>query len=653
VACKPCKNKSLAILLVLVMGVSLTFSFVPSAFAVAGSEFSNPTQTNAYASYNIETNDVQVKWNFNTLPTDTVCLLKGDFVWYEDLNDKHTSGVKGVDYDKVTGFIPLYYSVVSSSPVNVVNGGGTAEVVPCEDGLIRIDLDVIMSHSLNVNNYEDLEIFLSFYVAEPDGSLNLADTSRIDEVFVLYTSINIWDEDAQDYGCGGQIGSTLYIDKSGTNGATAIHGNNGDNCDGADFKYYELQSKEWVDMGMTNYPALAIDETNTGFHNTPFFSLLIEVVTSKSGGGCSGDCTPPTFGKDKYGRQIVEGGFSFDGNNTDVTEYWTPYKEITANTNTTHNFTFKAYENNGNNNIKWFQFGIVPEVGTPLNDAEVLATIYTKNSQIEKIVETDKNNLWDIIDATLYSEDCGYVSSDCLELSLDVIFREELQNKVIVIQVMDNSRNTDTKFLNDGINTVGESMNEPLISYVSASNGGAFYPQDRGLVELTMTSYKNNEWQDGEGYMWEYDFDYKTFRIIDTVPVPIKEPDVMWQAMTRINNLFPAMIIHEEEKAVLIFDSTKLISLTPDSWTYDAPKTAEEKQAELDIRISNEIDRITPLTKDYTKNQHLYQKDSYDHWNYFSDITVDQINQQDLEKKLQLQDELYQQRLAEQQKYQS
>jgi len=231
----------------------LSFGLAEDAFADrAGSEISNPTQTNAYASYNTDTNQVQVSWNFNTLPADTVCLLKGDFVWYEDLNADHTSGVSGVDYDKVTGFIPLHYSVVSSSPENIVNGAQTAEVVPCENGSIRIDIDIILSHSENINNYKDLEIFLTFYVAEPDGSLNVADASRIDEVFVMYTSSSTWDTAAKNYGCGGQIGSTLYIDQS----AERIHGNNGDNCHAPEFEYVALNSNQWIDIGMDDSPGL-------------------------------------------------------------------------------------------------------------------------------------------------------------------------------------------------------------------------------------------------------------------------------------------------------------------------------------------------------------------------------------------------------------
>ena len=197
----------------------------------------------------------------------------------------------------------------------------------------------------------------------------------------------------------------------------------------------------------------------------------------------------------------------------------------------------------------------------------------------------------------------------------------------------------------------GDSLNEPLISYTLASNGGAFYPQDRGMVQLTMTSYADNLWQDVSGYMWEYDSINKTFRILDTAPVPLREPDVMWQAMTRMNSNFADMIIHEANRAAIFYPSEIAFADFEDSFSYDAPQSEEQKQADLDKRIINEIKRITPFTKDYTKNQHLYKQDSYGHWNHYGDMTLAEIIQFDLEKQQTLQEEFLQQRIADKVKY--
>lgn len=662
------KMKSLAILLILAIGISLIFSVVPSAYAVAGDEFNNPTQTNAYASYNSDTNDVQVQWDFDTLPTDTVCLLKGDFWFYTDLNLTHdVTGAENADpthadygtYTQVTAFIPQYYSVVSSSPTTATNSD-IAEEVPCQ-GTTRINIDIIMSHPSNIdvngNPHLDLQIFLTFYVANSDGSLDVSGASRIDEVFVMYTPNDTWRTEAKAYACGGQIGSTLYIDKSGTNGATAIHGNNGDNCVGADFVYYELQSKEWVDIGMVNnYPGLTQGETATGFHNTPFFSLLIEVgvdltpVTLKSGGGgCSGDCIIPTFYKNKSGVKVVKDGFSFSGNATDVSGYHTPYDLITVNTNQVYNLKLKVYENNY---LEWIQIGFgMPEIGSPLNDAESLTTVYLNvDKSIDRVVTVEKHTLVDISRNSVSMVECGYTEQECYLLDIDFVYRDQQKNNIIAIEAVDRSRNNVIHYINDGILIVGESMNTPLEQQTTASNGGAFYPQRDGAVLLTLVDYKNDLWQDEYGYMWSTT-QYGPY-IMDAVPVPIKDADPLSNVMTRTNSNFGGIIQYEEDRAIMVFDASKLVSVLGETFAYEYNlQSHEDYQKEMAIKLEIEADRATKLTKDYSLNQSLYQKNAYNHWDYFGDMTLDEVKEFDAQNRLQLKDELDAQRLELQDNY--
>jgi len=331
----------------------------------------------------------------------------------------------------------------------------------------------------------------------------------------------------------------------------------------------------------------------------------------KRGGGCSGDCTPPTFGKNTQYKQVVQNGFSFNGNATDVTSYHTEYPLITVNTNQTNNVTVKAYENNGPNKIKWIQFGLgMPEVGSPLNDAQTLVTIYLKGGEVENIETREKYPLVDVSNVTTSIVACGYTTSDCLEVSMDYIYRDQPKYNVMAINAMDVSRNSVVSFLNDGILVVGESMNEPLLDTITAGKGGVFYPQRAGTVELTLIDYKSDTWQDEYGYLWSKD-NNKSFKILDIIPVPIKDPDVMWSAMTRMNSNFADMIIHEKDRAVLHFDASKLISMLDETFAYDAPKSPEQKQAELDIKITDEIKRITSMTKDYTMNQSLCHLAAY------------------------------------------
>ena len=68
------------------------------------------------------------------------------------------------------------------------------------------------------------------------------------------------------------------------------------------------------------------------------------------------------------------------------------------------------------------------------------------------------------------------------------------------------------------------------------SYGGAFYPQERGVVELTLVSYKDGLWQDEYGYMWSTN-SYGPY-MTDTVPQPIREADSYTQVMTRTHSEF-------------------------------------------------------------------------------------------------------------------
>jgi len=323
----------------------------------------------------------------------------------------------------------------------------------------------------------------------------------------------------------------------------------------------------------------------------------------KGNGGCA-DCTPPIFGKTRDNKWIVQDGFSFNKIATDVTNYHTEYPLITVNTNQTNNLTIKAYENGGTNNMKWVQFGLgIPEVGFPLNDAQTIVTIYLKHGEVEKIEKREKYPLVDVSNVTTSIVECGYTVSDCLQVSMDYIYRDQPKYNIMAINAMDVSRNSQTNFLNDGIEVIGESINEPLLDKISVSKGGAFYPQRAGTVELTLIDYKTDMWQDEYGYLWTGD-NYKSFKIIDTVPAPIKEPDMVVSVMTRLNSNFADMIIYEQDRAVLHFDSSKLVSILEDSFAYDISKSDAEKQADLDIRIADEIKRITPMTQNYTNNQH-------------------------------------------------
>jgi len=257
---------------------------------------------------------------------------------------------------------------------------------------------------------------------------------------------------------------------------------------------------------------------------------------------CSGDCIAPTFYKDKAGVPIVKDGFIFNGNSTDVTGYHTSYPLITVNTNETHNIKLKVYEEN---QLRWFQIGFgMPEVGAPFNDAESLATFYInfQNDTLDRVETVDKYSLIDILNATVNKVPCGYNNLECYELSADFVARDQLKNNIVAIQAVDHPKYSATHYINDGILIVGESINEPIYQKTIASKGGAFYPQKRGTVELTLIDYKTDTWQDPYGYHWTNE--YSPY-IIDTISPPTKEPDKLAKS-----------IDFEIERAMKYFNAT-------------------------------------------------------------------------------------------------
>jgi len=485
------KNFSLLLVISMVL-FTVGLSQMPSADAIsAGSEFT-PTQPNANVSFNNVTKQIQVDWNFTTgISAPETCLLKGDFVWYGDLNDKHSSGVSGVDYDKVTGFIPLFYSTVSSSPVTVVNGAA-AEVVPCT-GSTKIDIDTIMNHSENINNYSDLEIFLTFYVPNADGSLNLADASRIDEVFVMYAPTSIFDEDAyRDYGCGddfgtdndgigNQIGSTLYIDASGSNDSVIAYGDNGDNC--GDHLY--LENDEYVDIGPQGSGSEGI--ADYGSHASESFQLLWRHATG-GGDDCSADCRPPTLE-------------SFMFNNS---TNWLAQNNQTFTIGDKQVLTFSYSDNRGIDEIDQVEIGFgLPSMYSPMFEAEIIIEINTENEIFESLIIYDENNLFLENSTTVTVNKINCVSNDCSELkyTLEFVWAEKPFDGYFLIVATDNRGNASYDRLVEELYVLGETLNEqPTLEIYNRSTSTM---KDGLFVTIQRIDKYSDMWIDDEDRYWQ------------------------------------------------------------------------------------------------------------------------------------------------------
>ncbi len=378
----------------------------------------------------------------------------------------------------------------------------------------------------------------------------------------------------------------------------------------------------WIDSGGNAVIAISAHQDDTGgeansgaihlFYITR--SVTIDIKSS-SGGGCS-DCIPPTFGKNKNGRLLVSEGFIFNDNAIDVTAFHTEFPLITVITNQTNIVTVKIYENKGVNNIRLVQFGMgMPEVRSPLNDAQTLLEIWIVGTEIDETFKIEKYNLVDILNATTSIVDCGYVGTDnCLQLTLEYVYRDQPKYNIMAINAMDNSRNGQTNYINDGILVIGETLNEPLEQNVSVSNAGAHYPQNRGSTLLTLVDYKTDTWQDGYGYIWSAN-NYGPF-LVDKISIPKKVQDKFskWSGYNdRYHSEFNNYVEFQSKKAEKLssviypaydqynddFFIQKVIESDFTDGCYSGIKSVRESCV-FDETMTYEIQRAELITLDYS-----------------------------------------------------
>jgi len=528
--------------------------------------------------YNPITHDVLVDWNFG-VQDDRTCYSKTNL---------------GIDYRDEKGELiedPFHtffgtdftlYDVYSMFETDIVNED--MALISCEG-----DFTFNITDFQLLSNFSGFEFWMSFY-EKIDGKPQI-----LNEVSMFYSE----DRKLTSKTCFANtpdLYTDIYYDTRKHFKIVADEANN--RCHRSDKQYDDVIPVVYTSVDSIHYE----DYPPYNTHHTQ----NTDDTPKKTGGGGSPP-PPPTFGKNKNYVLVVENGFCFNGNCVDVDKYHTDFPLIIAPVGEVSNITTKAYNPHGVNQFKWVQFCLgSPGVGEPFNDCEVVITVYLSQTEIKEIVIRekqepfeDKYNLIEVTEISTQIVNCRDDSaSKCLQVSLDFIPRDELIHNTVAINVVNMKRSSATNFINHGVEFHGESLNEPLISQVSVSKGGALYPQTRGTVELTLVSYKDDSWQDVYGYMWEGD-NYKSFNIVSTIPVPIKEPDLEWSVMTRMNSNFDAMIIHEQERAVLIFDAGELISIPAESWTYDLPRTNEEIQKELDIRIAFEAERAEKELAEY------------------------------------------------------
>lgn len=504
-----------------------SISLIPSVFATigAGPEF-EPTQPNAFASYNNATNQVLVSWDFNTLPdyttgsltgTPAKCAIKGDFDFQSNPTYSHENS-EGIKDAKINGFIPRFYSVVTSSPVqlqaqDLLLPEQKGEEIPCT-GSFTMDMNTIINSEPNKYNLENVQIFLTFYLLTSEGEFIVNEYYRIDETLISFAPSRVLtnhdlsvdpDPNASDiqFLCYTQIGSVLMIDPSGSAGSIIAHGFNGDNC----IDYIYLENNQYVDIGMIG--SASPGAQTFGFH-TPSFPLLVLVVYPSYSGGSSdcNDCIPPTLGINKRGQNMVSNGFSFNGVSTNVDYFHTPFPLIPTEIGVNNTMTFKIYENHGIKDITNARVGLGMESkSTPIDQAEVLLDIFFLKGLVKNIEITDSQFLIQNVTATSNPTKCKPLSNqeDCLEVILVYYYRESPMYNIVAVSPVDDNNNDWTVYFNDGIKVNGESLNPARTDLIA----GNFY---------TQLDKWQDSWIDENGIL--YDRNSNSGVMIQTTSIP-------------------------------------------------------------------------------------------------------------------------------------
>ena len=300
-----------------------------------------------------------------------------------------------------------------------------------------------------------------------------------------------------------------------------------------------------------------------------------ETPKKKSGGSSNDWKKKPTFGKswEITTAQIVENGFTFNGYTLDITDNWhTDFLKTDSIIGDTNHVEIKVYTDKI---LKYVTLSLgVPEIGD-LSNAETDIIVYlqrnytnvsgydiidTVHEQKESLV--DSNHTTSSISPVKCTDDAK--NERCYLIGIDFTVNAPLKSNVLAISAVDLDRRSTVTFINEGVEFVGESLLDAKTHSIFVKTASQ-NPAESLL--LTQQDRRYNVYEDSNGYLWTVN-DYGSWTQI-THPDFERHVDSPNSVMTRVHSGFASLIIDEQNKAVLIFDGTKLISVVPESFSYE------------------------------------------------------------------------------------
>jgi len=209
----------------------------------------------------------------------------------------------------------------------------------------------------------------------------------------------------------------------------------------------------------------------------------------KSGGGCSGDCTPPTIGLGNNGMLLVKDGITINGHSEDGGYYHTEYPMQYTELHQQNRIDLKYYDNSGPHAISIVQLGIgVKDIGTPISESQALIEVHMDyfsddiyNPILKKVVTIDPDEILYDVSADVKLSTCNesydvdkvnvklsdsygfndryefyknLVDSTCLSVGFNYSYDKIPDSWILLSNAIDYKRNTFNNYFNDGLTVI-------------------------------------------------------------------------------------------------------------------------------------------------------------------------------------------------------
>ena len=196
-----------------------------------------------------------------------------------------------------------------------------------------------------------------------------------------------------------------------------------------------------------------------------FFALIISTTITptfgshglgSAGGGCSGDCSPPTLGKDTSGRTYVDDGFAINGNSYDVEYFKQDIPTETIKINEPVTVSLKIYENSGISSLTHvilklgLEEKIISGVKVPTSPVEIMwQNPFDSTPSVS--VEDPNNLLINVNVESTMTEDAFGTSDNVMAYDFTFTPVEKFDTDVILVTMWDYRNNVWTNYFHDAL----------------------------------------------------------------------------------------------------------------------------------------------------------------------------------------------------------